>query len=366
MRMSHFIERPGRAGRRSSARFSGHRRGPAGGVPLQHRDVAREAVVSSKVASVLLDPATSPDHSGGADGKQVDVRVSETIAADRVELAYDSTNTDLELDKLIKPAVPTIDELAAEESSPRARSPRAGTDRVVAVVVAAVPPADAAAIALSGELMKELEELDEEADAEDMEVVDFETTRSPARAPAASDVAVPRPPGPGRKSRRRSRSNRPSTLRPSLRARQEDRDRFQGDPLADRRVRGGCGRRMGHQEPHVDGHSRAGRDHRRLVRPAGRDRGRHGRREAGSGRRLRRAGTQASPSPPSPPWLTGRGRSQGGRRNVHRGRGRGVDGRSAAQEASPPFASPPEFPGRWRRRLRSDRRSQRRGIVGGR
>ncbi len=202
MRMSHFIECPGCAGQ-------GEIQAPDSvatdvvrqvGYLLQHRDVARvEVVVSSKVASVLL--STRRRHLTILEEqteKQVDVRVSETIAADRVSFyAYDSTNTDLELDKLIKPAVPTIDELAAEESQPEGEeSSEAGTgSRRRRRRRRSAPPADAAAIALSGELMKELEELDEEADAEDMEVVDFGDDEESGE-------------GTRRKRRRRSRGRR--------------------------------------------------------------------------------------------------------------------------------------------------------------
>ncbi len=203
MRMSHFIGCPGCEGQ-------GEIQAPDSvatdvvrqvGYLLQHRDVARvEVVVSSKVASVLL--STRRRHLTILEEqmeKQVDVRVSETIAADRVSFyAYDSTNTDLELDKLVKPAVPTIEELAAEEGQPDGEeSTESGTgSRRRRRRRRTAPPADAAAIALSGELMKELEELDEEADAEDLEVVDFGEEEEEAGE------------GARRKRRRRSRGRR--------------------------------------------------------------------------------------------------------------------------------------------------------------
>lgn len=207
MRMSHFIGCP-------ACDAQGEIKAPDSvatdvvrqvGYLLQHKDVARvEVVVSSKVASVLL--STRRRHLTVLEErmeKQVDVRVSETIAADRVSFyAYDSTNTDLELEKLTKLAMPTIDELIEEQSLPedeevgevRSGSRRRRRRRRTA------PPADAAAIALSGELMKELEELDEEADDEDMEIVDF-SEDGEGDAQSSGD-------GSRRKRRRRSRGRR--------------------------------------------------------------------------------------------------------------------------------------------------------------
>ncbi|MBM43994.1 MAG: hypothetical protein CMJ36_03140 [Phycisphaerae bacterium] len=150
------------------------------GYLLQHDQVARvEVVVSPKVASVLL--STRRHHLNSMEDqlqKQVDVRVSETIAADRVSFyAYDESNTDLELSSLKKPTLPSIKELSdeaaswtgeeiqAEESDDEDEGGRRRRRRRKA------PPADAAAIALSGELMKELDELEEEADQDDDEIV---------------------------------------------------------------------------------------------------------------------------------------------------------------------------------------------------
>ena len=176
MRMSHFIGCP-------ACDAQGEIQSPESvatdvvrhiGYLLQHREVVRvEVVVSSRVASVLL--STRRRHLTIMEEqleKQVDVRVSETIAADRVNYyAYDSTNTDLEMEKLAKPAMPTIQELASEEAIPERETEdtaasRSGSRRRRRRRTA--PPADAAAIALSGELMKELDELDEEAELEEL------------------------------------------------------------------------------------------------------------------------------------------------------------------------------------------------------
>lgn len=209
MRMSHFIGCPGCDGQ-------GEIQSPDSvatdvvrniGYLLQHRDVARvEVVVSSKVASVLL--STRRRHLTVLEEqleKQVDVRVSETIAADRVNFyAYDSTNTDLELEKLTKPGMPTIEELAAEHDAPEEElevesSGRGGGRRRRRRRTA--PPADAAAIALSGELMKELEELDEEAELESQEAAEAE-----AQADADADGTEHEEGGEGTRRRRRRRS----------------------------------------------------------------------------------------------------------------------------------------------------------------
>jgi len=206
MRMSHFIGCP-------ACDAQGEIQSPESvatdvvrhiGYLLQHREVVRvEVVVSSRVASVLL--STRRRHLTVMEEqleKQVDVRVSESIAADRVNFyAYDSTNTDLELEKLTKPAMPTIEELASEEASPEQETEdtsasRSGSRRRRRRRTA--PPADAAAIALSGELMKELDELDEEAELEELSAVDSD----------ASEDGEAEGDGTRRRRRRRSRGRR--------------------------------------------------------------------------------------------------------------------------------------------------------------
>ena len=213
MRMSHFIACPGCDGQ-------GEIQSPDSvatdvcrniGYLLQHRDVARvEVVVSSKVASVLL--STRRRHLTILEEqleKQVDVRVSETIAADRVNFyAYDSTNTDLEVEKLTKPGKPTIEELAAEHDAPEEEigqesAARSGGRRRRRRRT--TPPADAAAIALSGELMKELEELDEEAELESQEA---ELESQEAAESDGSNDQEEGGEGTPRRRRRRSRGRR--------------------------------------------------------------------------------------------------------------------------------------------------------------
>ena len=199
MRMSHFIGCPTCDGQgeiqspesvsRDVVRHIGYL--------LQHEEVARvELVVSPRVASILL--STRRRHLNILEDrleKQVDVRVSETIAADQVNYyAYDGTNTDLDLQSLKKPTLPSIDELLAESTavieedadegdSEESTGGRRRRRRRRA------PAANAAAIALSDELLKELDELDEEAENE---------TEEAASEPAKS----------GRKKRRRSRGGR--------------------------------------------------------------------------------------------------------------------------------------------------------------
>ena len=152
-------------------------------------------VVSPRSRRFCCRPPSSSEHSGDRLEKQVDVRVSETIAADQVNYyAYDGTNTDLDLQSLKKPTLPSIDELLAESTavieddadegdSEESTGGRRRRRRRRA------PAANAAAIALSDELLKELDELDEEAENE---------TEEAASEPAKS----------GRKKRRRSRGGR--------------------------------------------------------------------------------------------------------------------------------------------------------------
>ena len=204
MRMSHFINC-------SSCDGQGEIKSPDSvgtdvlrnvGYLLQHDQVARvEVVVSPKVASVLL--STRRHHLNSMEDqlkKQVDVRVSETIAADRVSFyAYDESNTDLELSSLKKPILPTIKELSDEAASwtgvdVQVEEPEEQDQDGRRRRRRKAPPADAAAIALSGELMKELDELDEEAENEADEVVADEVE--------ADETTT------GRKKRRRSRGGR--------------------------------------------------------------------------------------------------------------------------------------------------------------
>ncbi|MBG83777.1 MAG: hypothetical protein CMJ40_04425 [Phycisphaerae bacterium] len=138
------------------------------GYLLHHEDVGRvEIVVSPKVASVLL--STRRRHLNSIEerlSKSLDVRVSEAIAIDRVDYyAYDRRNSDLDLSKLSSKSPPTVEELETdkdqlESNGGQGRSRRRRRRR------GSAPAADATAVALSGELAKELEEIDRQEEAE--------------------------------------------------------------------------------------------------------------------------------------------------------------------------------------------------------
>tara|TARA_B100001059_G_scaffold236793_1_gene290431 strand:- start:7462 stop:10095 length:2634 start_codon:yes stop_codon:yes gene_type:complete len=150
------------------------------GYLLNNDQVARvEIVVSPKVASVLL--STRRRHLNSIEerlNKSLDVRVSEAIAVDRVDYyAYDRRNSDLDLGKLSSNSAPTIDELEndpdeLDPSGGQGRSRRRRRRR------GGAPAADATAVALSGELAKELEEIDRQEEEEAKEAAAKKKTRS--------------------------------------------------------------------------------------------------------------------------------------------------------------------------------------------
>ncbi len=116
-----------------------------------------EMVCSVRVASVLLSSRRDQLIEIERDsGKRIDVRISEAIAADRVDLyAYDDRGADVEIERLPSPPLPRLAELPVEppeesseprgegeepgESRPRRRRRRRKTQ-----------PADATAMLLSG------------------------------------------------------------------------------------------------------------------------------------------------------------------------------------------------------------------------
>ncbi len=116
-----------------------------------------EMVCSVRVASVLLSSRRDQlIEIERETGKRIDVRISEAIAADRVDLyAYDDQNADVEIDRLPPAPIPRIDDLPEE---PPEETPEA----VVEVGETAEPrarrrrrrkktqPADATAMLLSG------------------------------------------------------------------------------------------------------------------------------------------------------------------------------------------------------------------------
>ncbi len=125
------------------------------GYLLQFDRVHRvEAACSSRVAAVLLSAKRRQLVAmEDASGKRIDVRISDSIAIDRVDLyAYDERNADIDIDKLPSLTPPTLAQLekaqaaaepAAAEDEPtkkkRKRRRRRGAG-----------PADATAIALAG------------------------------------------------------------------------------------------------------------------------------------------------------------------------------------------------------------------------
>ena len=132
-----------------------------------------EVVVSPRVASALLSTKRRVlDMIEDRMGKNVDVRVSESIPVDRVVFyAYDSRGSDLDLDKLTASPTPTVESLMADssvseesETEGTGRGRRGGRRRSPKA-----PPADAAAIALSGDFKRELDELEAKADKADAE-----------------------------------------------------------------------------------------------------------------------------------------------------------------------------------------------------
>ncbi|MCH2139133.1 MAG: Rne/Rng family ribonuclease, partial [Phycisphaerales bacterium] len=164
-----------------------------------------EVVVSPRVASSLLSTRRRMlDAIEQRMGKQVDVRIIETFAGDRVEFyAYDARGADLELDNLTPGARPTVAELQAEmelseeelesDVEKAARSRRRRRRRKA-------PPADATAIALSEDFARELDEI--EAQAEEEEAREEEAAKEAADAPT--------------KKRRRRRRRRRRKIEPLI------------------------------------------------------------------------------------------------------------------------------------------------------
>jgi ribonuclease E len=163
-----------------------------------------EAVVSPRVASALLSTKRRVlDMIEDRMGKHVDVRVSESIPVDRVMFyAYDSRGSDLDLEKLTSSPMPTIESLLADPEETdefgteatgrgRRRSRRRSSKS---------PPADAAAIALSGDFKRELDELEAKADKAEAKADKAEAQRE---TEAADDKDVTHKKKRRRRSRRR-------------------------------------------------------------------------------------------------------------------------------------------------------------------
>ncbi|MEE2908046.1 MAG: translation initiation factor IF-2 N-terminal domain-containing protein [Planctomycetota bacterium] len=149
------------------------------GYLLHHENVSRvEIVVSPKVASVLL--STRRRHLNAIEerlGKNVDVRVSEAIALDRVDYyGYDRNGEDLALESLPGKDFPTIEEMEKDAGEPETGTAK-GRSRRRRRRRGGSPTADATTVALSGELAKELEEIDREEEAEARQAVQERKTR---------------------------------------------------------------------------------------------------------------------------------------------------------------------------------------------
>jgi ribonuclease E len=131
-----------------------------------------EMVCGVRVASVILSTRRQQLVEIERDsGKRIDVRISEAIAGDRVDLyAYDDRGADIEIPRLGHPATPQLDELPTEppeiedgaagefsrdeEEGPRGRRGRRRRRRVL--------PADATAMLMSGAFDDLPEVLDDE------------------------------------------------------------------------------------------------------------------------------------------------------------------------------------------------------------
>ncbi|MDP7029923.1 MAG: Rne/Rng family ribonuclease [Phycisphaerales bacterium] len=155
-----------------------------------------EVVVSPRVASSLLSTKRRVlDAIEDRMAKPVDVRVSESIPVDRVVYyAYDARGSDLDLEKLTPGARPSLEELIAEPDPDNKAEEAKRTGRRRSRRRGQAPPADAAAIALSGEFQRELEALEAEADREE-----------------AKDSSEGEAAGGSRKRRRRRRRRRKPT-----------------------------------------------------------------------------------------------------------------------------------------------------------
>ncbi len=137
---------------------------------LQFDRVRRiEMVCSPRVASVMLSGKRRElVQLEEESGKTVDVRVSDTIAVDRVDFyAYDERNADIDVSRLPSPKRPSIKDLLADDKKFREQAERAGaeapgTDGKKRRRRRKTAPADATAIALAASA-----ELAAEADAED-------------------------------------------------------------------------------------------------------------------------------------------------------------------------------------------------------
>jgi len=114
-----------------------------------------EMVCSSRVASVLLSTKRRTiDRLEDRTGKRIDVRISEAIPVDRVDLyAYDERNADIDIEKLPRTTMPKLESLLDGVPAPRADAPVADDEQSGGRRRRRrrkSGPADATAIALAG------------------------------------------------------------------------------------------------------------------------------------------------------------------------------------------------------------------------
>jgi ribonuclease E len=143
------------------------------GYLLQFDRVKRvEIACSPRVASVLLSAKRRDlvrlEDAHAREGKRIDVRVSESIAVDRVDYyAYDDRNADIDIAKLPALQAPDLGELQREMGEAQAQPEQAVDEEDIQAQQGrrrrrAHPPADSAAIALAGDFDDLLDEFEEE------------------------------------------------------------------------------------------------------------------------------------------------------------------------------------------------------------
>lgn len=184
------------------------------GYLLQYERVKRvEIACSPRVASVLLSTKRRDlvrlEDAHARFAKRIDVRVSESIPVDRVDYyAYDDRNADIDITKLPALQPPDLDELqrdmaehgpSVDESAEVEQDEAEGRGKRRRRRVH--PPADSAALALSGEFEDLLTELEEE-EQETIAVGEDEAVESPSMVEQAPTN------GEGRRARRRRRRGR--------------------------------------------------------------------------------------------------------------------------------------------------------------
>jgi len=172
-----------------------------------------EVAVAPRVASSLLSTRRRMlDTVEQRMGKQVDVRIIESFAGDRVEYyAYDARGADLELDALTPSARPTLVDLQAEmdlsedelesevEKKARGRRRRRRSKS---------PAADATAIALSEDFARELDEIEAQALEDEETEAAAKLSEKTSETTSDGDEGGSEESTGGRKKRRRRRRGR--------------------------------------------------------------------------------------------------------------------------------------------------------------